>query len=442
MEQSISTFIFLSFFIAGLEGLETNFTTSKLYRVLPQNEEDINSLRELEEEGFDFWSTPAAVNQTVEVSVESEEEDVQFLKVINERNIPCEVIIANVRSLIDKEMEFIQSAMNAELLDFRDPSFNFERYHSWKEINDFLDDFLIETPSSEEIIIGKTVEGRPLRVIKLSNKREVKERKIVWVDCGIHAREWISPAFCLYTLDRIVTVSPELMNNFDFYILPVFNPDGYVYSWENSRLWRKNRNPQKNTVQKENSIAGLFDRFKLKSNKKCTGVDLNRNFESHWNTVGSSSNPCLDTYHGSKAFSEEETSAVRDFLAPLGTKMAAFFTIHSYSQLIMSPYAYQKEKPNDFDDHQRIMQKGSRAIRKATDEVFFYGPVSKILTTVGGGSTDWAYDALGVKYAFAFEMRDKGNFGFLLPQEQIEPATRESWMGLEAMLVEIAKEYV
>ncbi|CAB4055307.1 CPA3 [Lepeophtheirus salmonis] len=399
MEQSISTFIFLSFFIAGLEGLETNFTTSKLYRVLPQNEEDINSLRELEEEGFDFWSTPAAVNQTVEVSVESEEEDVQFLKVINERNIPCEVIIANVRSLIDKEMEFIQSAMNAELLDFRDPSFNFERYHSWKEINDFLDDFLIETPSSEEIIIGKTVEGRPLRVIKLSNKREVKERKIVWVDCGIHAREWISPAFCLYTLDRIVTVSPELMNNFDFYILPVFNPDGYVYSWENSRLWRKNRNPQKNTVQKENSIAGLFDRFKLKSNKKCTGVDLNRNFESHWNTVGSSSNPCLDTYHGSKAFSEEETSA-------------------------------------------RIMQKGSRAIRKATDEVFFYGPVSKILTTVGGGSTDWAYDALGVKYAFAFEMRDKGNFGFLLPQEQIEPATRESWMGLEAMLVEIAKEYV
>ncbi|QQP55810.1 Carboxypeptidase A2 [Caligus rogercresseyi] len=161
-----------------------------------------------------------------------------------------------------------------------------------------------------------------------------------------------------------------------------------------------------------------------------------------WNTIGSSSNPCLDTFHGTSPFSENESSAIRDFLSPKGNTTVGFFTIHSYSQLIMSPYAYQKSKPVDVEDHLRVMSKGTQAIRRATEEAFAYGSISKVLTQVGGGSPDWAYDALGIKYAFAIEMRDKGNFGFLLPQDQIEPANRETWMALEAMLLEMAKEYI
>ena len=56
------------------------------------------------------------------------------------------------------------------------------------------------------------------------------------MDCGIHAREWISPAFCLYAIDRLVEREREkLLQNYDFYIIPVANPDGYEYSWTGNR---------------------------------------------------------------------------------------------------------------------------------------------------------------------------------------------------------------
>ena len=58
--------------------------------------------------------------------------------------------------------------------------------------------------------------------------------------------------------------------------LKVLNPDGYQYTWDNNRLWRKNRS------QNEGS--------------PCIGTDLNRNSDFAWGTEGASSNPCSDTF--------------------------------------------------------------------------------------------------------------------------------------------------
>ena len=46
---------------------------------------------------------------------------------------------------------------------------------------------------------------------------------------GIHAREWISPATTTYIIKELVENSrqnQDLIDFFDFYILPVANPDG------------------------------------------------------------------------------------------------------------------------------------------------------------------------------------------------------------------------
>lgn len=56
-----------------------------------------------------------------------------------------------------------------------------------------------------------------------------------------------------------------------------------------------------------------------------------------------------DTYHGVKAFSEPETANLRDAIMSTPNRKA-FFSIHSYSELIMIPNGYIRTKPDDYDE--------------------------------------------------------------------------------------------
>ena len=53
--------------------------------------------------------------------------------------------------------------------------------------------------------IKTTYEGRQIKLVHLSlDLAETSKQPAIFIDCGIHAREWVSPAFCLYTIDRLV----------------------------------------------------------------------------------------------------------------------------------------------------------------------------------------------------------------------------------------------
>lgn len=54
--------------------------------------------------------------------------------------------------------------------------------------------------------------------------------------------------------------------------------------------------------------------------------------------------PCSDTYAGPNAFSENETTAVDNFMKEHSSKFDSFLSLHSYSQLILFPYGHTTEK--------------------------------------------------------------------------------------------------
>lgn len=47
-----------------------------------------------------------------------------------------------------------------------------------------------------------------------------------------------------------------------------------------------------------------------------------------------------------------------------------------------------------------------------------------------GASLDWTYDE-GIEYSFVFELRDNGDYGFLLPEHEIEPTCRETMLAVK-----------
>ncbi|CAF2462299.1 unnamed protein product [Rotaria sp. Silwood2] len=154
--------------------------------------------------------------------------------------------------------------------------------------------------------MGKTYENRD---IWLSNKKRA------FMDFGIHAREWISPATGIYMINEFLTTyasgadAKTILNAWELHIVPDLNPDGYAYSHSRDRKWRKNRKP---------------------TGDDCIGVDLNRNFGYKWNTGGSSANPCSDQFHGSSAMSENETKALQSYMT--GKIWTTYLTFHSYGQ--------------------------------------------------------------------------------------------------------------
>ena len=65
---------------------------------------------------------------------------------------------------------------------------------------------------------------------------------------------------------------------------------------------------------------------------------------------------------------------------------------------------------------------------------YTYGPVCKTIYQATGGSLDYAYDVSKIKYSYTAELRDKGNYGFVLPANQIYPVGVETFAAIKYML--------
>lgn len=60
---------------------------------------------------------------------------------------------------------------------------------------------------------------------------------------SLRSFQWIATSTAMYLAHSLVSDASEphslsaLLNHFDFHIILVPNPDGYVYTWEKDRLW-------------------------------------------------------------------------------------------------------------------------------------------------------------------------------------------------------------
>jgi len=233
----------------------------------------------------------------------------------------------------------------------------------------------------------------------------------------------ITTATIIYIINELTTKQSQYatyLNSIDIYLMPVFNVDGYVYTWTNDRMWRKTRSGPR---------------------QGCYGADPNRNWNFKWGVAGSSNNPCSETYDGPSPFSEIEPKKVADFLTANKAIMKAYFNLHSYSEDWMYPFGWAAHTyPADVDKLRAISQQAVTAIKAVNGETFKYGSITDIVYPASGSTIDFTNAVLGIDYSFAQEQRPNENDsnGFVLPPTQIIAGASESWAGIRVVLDRVA----
>ncbi|XP_038575872.1 carboxypeptidase O-like [Micropterus salmoides] len=298
-------------------------------------------------------------------------------------------------------------------------SYDYTKYHPMDEIYRWMED--VERGNPELVssaVYGHTFEGKNITLLKLGLENpEGREKKVIWVDCGIHAREWIAPAFCQWFVKEIVISYKtnkkleQMLQNLYIYVTPVINVDGYTFTWGNdsTRLWRKSR-----------SIPP--------PGSSCYGVDLNRNFNANWGMVGVSFDSCENTYCGKSPGSEPEAKAVMEFVGRMVNQTLCFLTIHSAGQLILLPYGHPQISAPNYNELVSVGEAAAAEMKKIHGMDYTVGTSPQVLYPNSGSSRDWAR-LIGIPFSYTFELRDKGEFSHLLPEEQIQPACEEAYAG-------------
>ncbi|KAM6937591.1 carboxypeptidase A1-like [Xenentodon cancila] len=325
-------------------------------------------------------------------------------------------MIEDLQALLDEEEKELESAGHVFQPRTTD-QYDYSRYHSLSEIYSFQDMLVAENRNLvSKTVIGQSFEGRPLNVLKFSTGGT--KRPAIWIDTGIHSREWITHASGAWFAKKIVTdygrdpALTAILNNMDIFLEIVTNPDGYQYSLTTNRLWRKTRKPD--------------------SRSQCVGVDPNRNWDTGFGGPGSSNNPCSETYHGPRAHSEPEVKSIMDFVKSHGN-IKAFIAIHSYSQMLLYPYGYTGTPVRDQVELHGLAQRAVTSLASLYGTRYRFGSIINTIYQSSGGTIDWTYDQ-GIKYSYTFELRDTGRYGFLLPANQIIPTAQETWLAVMAIM--------
>ncbi|MFC3832357.1 MULTISPECIES: M14 family zinc carboxypeptidase [Deinococcus] len=258
--------------------------------------------------------------------------------------------------------------------------------------------------------------GYDMYELVLTNRSTGGVKPKLMVTASIHAREYtpaeLTTRFAEYLLSNYGTDADItwMLDTQEVHLVLQTNPDGRKKA-EAGASWRKN----------VNTLNGCTTTY---------GVDLNRNFSFHWNSGGSSTAPCNETYMGPSAASEPETQNIQALMnrvfpdqrgpnmtdpAPADA-MGVYIDVHSYSNLVLWPWGdTSTPAPN---------AAGLQSLGRKLAYFNGYTPEQSIgLYPTSGTTIDYAYGNLGVA-AYTFELGSAffepcSTFtGTILPQNQ------------------------
>ncbi|XP_067143386.1 carboxypeptidase B-like [Centruroides vittatus] len=347
---------------------------------------------------LDFWTDPGYVGKQVDIMIPPHRfQEFNESFVANTKDFF--LLTDDVQKLIDEENEFLNSPepvrQKRSLISF------FRKYHNLEEVYEFLNQLAGRFHRQMSVeTVGTTFLRKQLKLVKLSSNPSAN-KPIIWIDAGIHGREWIAPSTALYFILKILIYyghdehATKLLDTYDWYVMPVANPDGYAYTF----------------TRKANELLSIADRLQR--------------------------DPRSPMYMGPRALSELETQAIVRILTAVKSRVKLYLSLHSFGQYIVFPWASERRVINEYHEMKRIGMRAAEAIRNFTGMEYTAGSVIELLYPATGVSLDWAYADLGIKHSFAIELRDKGQRKFKLSTKYIIPVGAETWKAICSIITDI-----
>jgi hypothetical protein len=361
----------------------------------------------VEKLNIDVWRDNIPINSNFDILI-NEDLSTELEKSLKNLKIPFFFNEKfNLEKLIEREKENLKTSID----DF------FLKFHTYSEIQAWLENMVKSYPDiSQKISIGKSFEDRDLFGIKITKKNNFVKSRVL-ISSGMHAREWagISTSCWIISelLNKSATSTSFLLETIEWIILPISNPDGFVYTHTTDRLWRKSRS--------------------LNSGSTCIGTDPNRNWDFKWDSGSSSSNPCSETYRGPKANSEIELRSIINYISSL-SNLKIYLDIHAYSQFLMRPFGWSQIDSQDEIAMGILNNRMTTNISQTYSKFYQPGKISVVIYETSGAGVDWIYSNKNA-FSFAAEVRPSTSEegGFLLPADQIIPTGEEMMNGVIEM---------
>jgi hypothetical protein len=230
--------------------------------------------------------------------------------------------------------------------------------------------------------IGTTLQGREILALKVTQGARGQRdgrRPAVLFSATQHAREWIATEIdrrlMYHYIEGWANDDPQivkLLQSTELWFVPVMNPDGYQYTFDVERLWRKNLRDNDGDGQ-----TTIND-----------GVDPNRNYPEHfkYDEEGSSKIFSSQTYRGPGPASERETQAIMGLSERVGFEFNVNY--HSNGQWLLYPEGWQVGSPTA-DDPIYFALSGN--LDRPAIEGFHPGLSSDVLYVTNGEANDFMH---------------------------------------------------
>jgi len=434
-----------------------NFEGDVVLEAVPKTAAQVEQVRELEERyQLDFWFPPDArriqANEHFQVRVVAEEK-YDIIRELLDTNMVFRILHNNLDQMVAEsihktqvDVQFSASSMGNGFVDRTDDIHNYDYfvYHTQPEIDNWANQM---ADTFDQIVTkvnyGKSYENRDLYALVIKEQQGRDNVPKVMIDCGVHAREWISHSVCQYFVGQLVNPNSPfaaLRDGVEWHVIPNVNPDGYAFSWtKGGRFWRKNRNPNTDpatqAAQRENGANNAMCGI-----SRGVGVDLNRNYDIMWtnkNMVGADKWCSSDSYRGASAFSEPESRAHADYI--LDHSFQAYLTMHSYAEVLLFPYTFSSRAPRPHN-YAELMDLGGEIVKRIGGH-WRFGQGRDIFYPAAGGSDDWAHMKAQIPISYTFELRDSGIYGFMLPERMIQKSVEEATRGVSAVRDHLIKKF-